>query len=90
MTQTPGGGDADGLQLQLQSVVTRLDLIDTALRGNGRKGLFTEVELLKREVADLASFRNDVKKSRQYSAAAALTVIGQIILTLFSRWIDHV
>ena len=37
----------------LGSIEDRLQKIDTALRGNGRKGLFTEFELLKSKVAQL-------------------------------------
>lgn len=66
----------------LGSIEDRLQKIDTALRGNGRKGLFTEFELLKSKVAQLEEFRTDVKRTKQWAAAAALSVLGQMLLTL--------
>jgi len=66
----------------LGSIEDRLQKIDTALRGNGRKGLFTEFELLKSKVAQLEEFRYDVKRTKQWAAAAALSVIGQMLMAI--------
>lgn len=66
----------------LGSIEVRLQQIDTALRGNGRRGLFTEFELLKSKVAQLEEFRHDVKRTKQWAAAAALSVLGQMLLAV--------
>jgi hypothetical protein len=66
----------------LGSIEVRLQQIDTALRGNGRRGLFTEFELLKSKVAQLEEFRHDVKRTKQWAAAAALSVLGQMLMAV--------
>jgi len=66
----------------LGSIEVRLQQIDTALRGNGRRGLFTEFELLKSKVAQLEEFRHDVKRTKQWAAAAALSVFGQMLMAV--------
>jgi hypothetical protein len=74
----------------LGSIEDRLQKIDTALRGNGRKGLFTEFELLKSKVANLEEFRTDVRRTKAWAAAAALTVIGQLLLSLLQQVLPSV
>lgn len=82
--------DLEQCKVSLAQLVERLDAVDRLLRGNGRRGLLTEVELMKRDLAELHDFRDDVRKSRQWSTAAALTVIGQVLLTLFQRLVESV
>lgn len=67
-------------EMQVQAIDERLTRLDHGLRGNGRKGLFTEFELLKQKVAELEEFKSDMKLTKRWAAAAALTVLGQLML----------
>jgi len=61
--------------------------LDHALRGNGSRGLFTEFELLKSRVTQLEEFKTDMKRTKQWAATAALSMMGQlawIVLTNLS------
>lgn len=82
--------DLEQCKLSLAQLVDRVDAVDRLLRGNGQRGLLTEVELMKRDLAELHDFKDEVRKSRQWSTAAALTVIGQAALTLFQRFVESV
>jgi hypothetical protein len=52
--------------------------LDHALRGNGSRGLFTEFELLKSRVTQLEEFKTDMKRTKQWAATAALSMMGQL------------
>lgn len=52
--------------------------LDHSLRGNGSRGLFTEFELLKSRVTQLEEFKTDMKRTKQWAATAALSMMGQL------------
>lgn len=66
-------------KVSLSAIEDRVQAIDNALRGNGRKGLYTEFELLKSKVEHLEEFRSDMKRTKQWAATAALSMMGQLI-----------
>lgn len=77
-------GELQQCKLSLATIEQRVQAIDHALRGNGRKGLYTEFELLKSKVEQLEEFRSDMKRTKQWAATAAVTMLGQLFLQALS------
>lgn len=62
----------------LSVIRDQIERLDHALRGNGSRGLFTEFELLKSRVTQLEEFKTDMKRTKQWAATAAVSMIGQL------------
>ena len=63
----------------------QIQRLDHSLRGNGSRGLFTEFELLKSRVLQLEEFKTDMKRTKQWAATAALSMVGQLAWLVLSK-----
>lgn len=73
-------------KMDLGAIRGQLERLDHSLRGNGSRGLFTEFELLKSRVQQLEEFRTDMRRTKQWAATAALTMVGQLFLSALQRF----
>lgn len=73
-------------KLELGVMNNKLERLDHLLRGNGSRGLFTEFELLKSRVSQLEEFRTDMRRTKQWAATAAVTMVGQLVLQALQRF----
>ena len=78
-------GELQQCKISLAAIEQRIQAIDHALRGNGRKGLYTEFELLKSRVEQLEEFRTDMRRTKQWAATAAVTMMGQLLWQLLTH-----
>jgi len=60
-------------------IALHVSQIDCALRGNGRKGLFTKHELLETRVASLEEFTNEVKALRRWMFTGVAALVGSVV-----------
>jgi len=64
---------------RLEEIDSHILRLDTLLRGNGSRGLFTEFELLKSRVAQLEEFHRDLKRTKAWAATTGVTVVGHVM-----------
>ena len=70
----------------LSTIKAQIERLDHALRGNGSRGLFTEFELLRSRVTHLEEFRTDMRRTKQWAATAALSMLGQLAYFLLTSF----
>lgn len=70
----------------LAAAEVKLNILDGAVRGNGRKGLLTEFELLKSRIAQLEEFKSDMKRTRQWAMATGVAMVGNLAMQALSSW----
>lgn len=70
----------------LGTIKAQIERLDHALRGNGSRGLFTEFELLRSRVTQLEEFRTDMRRTKQWAATAALSMLGQLAYLLLTSF----
>ena len=82
MTEIPPGV----LQMQIEStadavedIALRVSQIDSAIRGNGSKGLTTKVELLESRVATIERFISEARALRMWMATGAIAMVASAI-----------
>lgn len=62
----------------VRDIALRVSRIDEMLRGNGRKGLATEHEVLKERVTTLEMFAKDLRYLRQWATVGILALLGSV------------
>jgi len=74
------------MQAQIQAtaesvadIALHVSQIDSALRGNGRKGLFTKHELLETRVASLEDFTAEIKALRRWVFTGVVALVGSVV-----------
>ena len=60
-------------------IALHVSRIDNALRGNGRKGLFTRHELLESRVQTLEEFTDELKALRRWIFTGTLALVGSVV-----------
>jgi|TARA_R100000149_G_scaffold35743_1_gene13701 hypothetical protein len=68
---------------ELQATVNR---IDESLRGNGKKGLFTEFELQKEKVHGLEEFRADQEALKRWVMFGVVGAIGTFVWNVVTSY----
>ena len=68
----------DSLTETVADIHMRVSRIDNALRGNGRKGLFTSHALLQSRVHSLEEFVTDLKYLRRWVTVGVLALLGSV------------
>lgn len=59
-------------------IAMRVSALDNALRGNGRKGLFTSHAVLQTRVSRLEEFIEDLKYLRRWVTVGILALLGSV------------
>ena len=60
-------------------IAVHVSQIDSALRGNGSKGLFTKHEVLERRVQGLEEFTAEIKALRRWIFTGTLALLGSVV-----------
>ena len=68
----------DSLTETVGDIHLRVSRIDEALRGNGRKGLFTSHALLQSRVYVIEEFVTDLKYLRRWVTVGVLALLGSV------------
>jgi len=68
----------DSLTETVGDIHMRVPRIDNALRGNGRKGLFTSHALLQSRVHSLEEFVTDLKYLRRWVTVGVAALLGSV------------
>ena len=68
----------DSLTETVGDIHLRVSRIDAALRGNGRKGLFTSHALLQSRVHNIEEFVTDLKYLRRWVTVGVLALLGSV------------
>ena len=68
----------DSLTETVSDIHLRVSRIDAALRGNGRKGLFTSHALLQSRVHNIEEFVSDLKYLRRWVTVGVLALLGSV------------
>jgi gluconate kinase len=60
-------------------IALHVSQIDNALRGNGRRGLFTKHEILETRVASLEEFTSEIKALRRWVFTGVVALVGSVV-----------
>ena len=69
-------------------IALHVSRIDNALRGNGRKGLFTRHELLERRVKTLEEFTDEIKALRRWIFTGTLALVGSVVWSAAQMYLE--
>lgn len=78
----------DILQLsrKLDDLQETVDRIDVSLRGNGKKGLFTEVALQQEKIHALEDFRAEQESMKRWISLGVLGAIGTLVWNIVTSY----
>lgn len=68
----------EAMTASVGDIALRVSRIDEMLRGNGRRGLATDHEVLKGRVVTLESFAKDLRYLRQWATVGILALLGSL------------
>lgn len=78
----------DILQLsrKLDDLQETVDRIDVSLRGNGKKGLFTEFALQQEKIHSLEDFRAEQESMKRWISLGVLGAIGTLVWNIVTSY----
>ena len=71
----------------VEEVRVTVQRIDTSLRGNGRRGLFTEVALMKGRVHTLEESQREAASLRKWVTLGVLSVAGTLVWNIAQTYL---
>jgi hypothetical protein len=77
----------DSLADTVEEIRSRVERIDDSLRGNGRRGLYTEVALIDERVRSVESFRREAEGLRRWFVLGILGLFGSIAWNIAETYI---
>lgn len=87
MTEADTSQKIDSLADAVEEIRTRVERIDDSLRGNGRRGLYTEVALIDERVRSVETFRREVEGLRRWFVIGILGLFGSIAWNIVETYI---